>query len=55
MLLHGLIRYLPPTLMEWEGVAVTCLALVVTLALAELSFRYFERPIFNFGHHYCYN
>lgn len=53
-LLHGLIRYLPPTLMEWEGVAVTCLALVVTLMLAGLSFRCFERPIINFGHRYRY-
>lgn len=53
-LLHGLIRYLPPTLMEWEGLAVTCLALVVTLALAGFSFRYFERPIIDFGHRYRY-
>jgi peptidoglycan/LPS O-acetylase OafA/YrhL len=54
-LLHGLIRYLPPTIMEMEGLAVTCLALVVTLALAGLSFRYFERTIINFGHHYRYS
>ena len=41
--------------MEWEGVAVTCLALAVTLTLAGLSFRYFERPIIDLGHRHRYN
>ncbi len=54
-LLHGLIRYLPPTIMEWEGLAVTCLALTVTLTMAALSFHYFERPIINYGHRYRYD
>lgn len=54
-LLHGMIRYLPPTIREWEGLAVTCLAFVVTLVLAGLSFRYFERPIINLGHSYRYS
>lgn len=54
MLLHGLIRYLPPTIMELEGLAVSCLALIVTLALAGVSFHYFERPIINYGHRYRY-
>lgn len=54
-LLHGLIRYLQPTIMELEGLAVTCLALVVTLLLASFSFRYFERPVINYGHKYRYD
>lgn len=54
-LLHGLIRYLPPTIMEWEGLAVTCLALIITLVLAGFSFRYFERPVINYGHRYRYD
>ena len=34
--------------------AVTGLALEVTLVLAGLSFRCFERPIINLGHRYRY-
>lgn len=54
-LLHGLIRYLPPTIMEWEGLAVTCLALAVTLMMAAFSFHYFERPIIDYGHRHRYD
>ena len=38
------------TLKTFSGVAMTFAAFVVTFALCELSYRYFEKPLLEFGH-----
>jgi peptidoglycan/LPS O-acetylase OafA/YrhL len=53
-MLHGAIRYLPPSIATLEGLAVTVLSLATTLTLATLSFRFLERPVIAYGHRYRY-
>jgi peptidoglycan/LPS O-acetylase OafA/YrhL len=52
--LHALILHSLPMIDNWKGVAVTLLALGVTMAIAELSWRFFENPLIHRGHMYYY-
>ncbi len=47
--LHWAVRGRPPSNATWLGGGVTLLALVVTLALAALSWRWFEAPLLRFA------
>jgi peptidoglycan/LPS O-acetylase OafA/YrhL len=49
ILLHG-----EPEIYNLRGVGVTLLALVLTLGVASLSWRYFEKPLIRRGHSYAY-
>lgn len=51
---HGLIFDAPPSVADFSGFLVTLLAVTLTLLLANLSWRYFEKPFVEFGHHYSY-
>lgn len=51
---HGLIRHAHPQISTWSEALVTMLALVVTLFLAQLSYRFFETRITAIGHKYKY-
>lgn len=53
-MLHGSIRYLPPSIMTLEGLGVTVLSLGATLAVATFSYRFIERPVIEFGHRFRY-
>lgn len=53
-LAHGLILGQPPTLSNAADGAVTALALVVTLALAALSWRFFESRLVRLGYNLTY-
>lgn len=53
-LLHGWIRHHPPKISSIEDAYVTATALLVTLATAALSYRYFETPILRFGYRFNY-
>jgi peptidoglycan/LPS O-acetylase OafA/YrhL len=52
---HRLLLHSQPQLYDLRGLAVTLLALVLTIALAALSWRYFEHPLVRRGHRYSYN
>jgi peptidoglycan/LPS O-acetylase OafA/YrhL len=54
LLLQQLILHGAPEFSNLQGVAVTALAAIVTLALAALSWRYFEKPLIRRGHTYAY-
>jgi peptidoglycan/LPS O-acetylase OafA/YrhL len=54
-LVHGLIRNAPPGLVEWSDAGVTALSLLITLCLATLSYRLFERKIVAYGHSFRYS
>jgi len=54
-LLFGLIVGDIPAILSLYDVGVTLLALMLTLALAYLSFHYFERPAIRFGHSFRYS
>jgi peptidoglycan/LPS O-acetylase OafA/YrhL len=49
-LCHGWLSRAAPRLQAPADAAITVLALLLTLVLAELSFRRFENPILEFGH-----
>ena len=40
---------------DFSAVAITGLALLITLTLARLSFGFLEKPILNFGHRFKYD
>jgi peptidoglycan/LPS O-acetylase OafA/YrhL len=52
--LHGLLGHTSPQIRGYADAGITLLSLAVTLALAGLSFRYFEGPLLRIGHGYGY-
>jgi len=54
-LAHSLVFHTEPQIYNLKGVGVTLLALVLTLALASLSWRYFEKPLIRRGHSFAYD
>jgi peptidoglycan/LPS O-acetylase OafA/YrhL len=51
---YGLLRQQLPVIHSVTDLGVTLLALAVTLALAQSSWSYFERPLILRGHKYRY-
>jgi peptidoglycan/LPS O-acetylase OafA/YrhL len=49
-LLHGYLRHGEPEIHTLSDAGITLAALGITLALAALSFRFFETPFLRFGH-----
>lgn len=47
---HGIILGRSPEIGSWSGLAVTLLALGITLGIAALSWLKFEKPLVNLGH-----
>ncbi len=45
VLLHSL-----PRITDWPGVATTALALTLTVGIAQISWKYFEKPLIDRGH-----
>lgn len=54
MLAHRILLHAPPQVYNAKGLGVTLLAAVLTLAVATLSWRYFEKPLIRRGHTYLY-
>jgi peptidoglycan/LPS O-acetylase OafA/YrhL len=56
---YGICKWLFKThgylLVDWKDFAVTCVAVAITIALASLSWRYFEKPIVRWSHKRRYN
>ncbi|MBU6326388.1 MAG: acyltransferase [Verrucomicrobia bacterium] len=52
--LHGWIRQQAPKISDPLDAAITLLALVLTFAVAWISYRFFESPILRFGHRFQY-
>jgi peptidoglycan/LPS O-acetylase OafA/YrhL len=53
-LIHGLLGDGVPSVDTLAGCARTLLALVLTLIVAAVSFRWFERPLLELGHRFKY-
>ena len=53
-LVHGRLRGARPGLAEWPDALVTISALLLTLGLSELSYRFIEQPFIRFGHGFKY-
>jgi peptidoglycan/LPS O-acetylase OafA/YrhL len=51
---HRLLLHAEPQLYNVRGVGVSLFALAVTLVVASLSWRYFEKPLIRRGHTYSY-
>lgn len=54
LLAHQLLLHGRPEVYDFKGVGVTLLSLVLTLVVASLSWRYFEKPLIRRGHGYSY-
>jgi peptidoglycan/LPS O-acetylase OafA/YrhL len=54
MLAHRILLHAAPQVYNEAGLGVTLLAAVLTLAVATLSWRYFEKPLIRRGHTYLY-
>lgn len=52
--LHRYVLHSEPRFDGWSAIGVTLLAFAATMALAELSWRYFESPLIRRGHRYSY-
>lgn len=48
------VMHVDPRFDSWRAIGVTSLSLVVTILLAELSWRFFENPLIHRGHRYVY-
>lgn len=53
-LAHRMLLHAPPQIYNAKGVGVTLLALMLTLAVASISWRCFEKPLIRRGHAYAY-
>jgi peptidoglycan/LPS O-acetylase OafA/YrhL len=51
---HRILLKAEPQLYNLQGAGVTLLALLLTLAVASLSWRYFEKPLIRRGHTYTF-
>lgn len=49
-----IVRHDTPRFDSWPSVGVTLLALIATIAVAELSWHFFEHPLIRRGHRYSY-
>lgn len=55
LLAHRILLGTRPRLYDPAGVAVTVLAFAITIIVASLSWRYFEKPLIRRGHSYVYS
>jgi peptidoglycan/LPS O-acetylase OafA/YrhL len=53
-LAHRVLLHAPPQIYSGAGVGVTLFALLLTLAVAGVSWRFFEKPLIRRGHSYSY-
>jgi len=54
-LAHRLLLHSKPRLYDVPGIAVTFFAFAATIAVATLSWRFFEKPLIRRGHSYSYS
>jgi peptidoglycan/LPS O-acetylase OafA/YrhL len=52
--LFRLVLHVDPRFDSWRAIGVTSLSFLITMILAELSWRYFENPLIHRGHRYLY-
>ena len=51
---HRFLLHQEPDLSHWQGVLITCSAFVLSLTIASLSWRFFEKPLIRRGHGFAY-
>ena len=51
---HRFLTHQEPNLSHWQGILITCSALVLSLTIASLSWRFFEKPLIRRGHRFTY-
>jgi len=49
-LCHRILLHSLPRITDWPGVATTALALAITVGIAQISWKYFEKPLIDRGH-----
>ena len=53
-LAHRILLHATPQIYDARGIGVTLFALLITLAVAAVSWRYIEKPLIGRGHAYSY-
>lgn len=51
---HRFLMHQEPDLSHWQGILITCSAFVLSLTIASLSWRFFEKPLIRRGHRFAY-
>jgi peptidoglycan/LPS O-acetylase OafA/YrhL len=52
---HRFLMHQEPDLSHWQGIVITCAALVLSLTIASVSWKFFEKPLISRGHHFTYD
>jgi peptidoglycan/LPS O-acetylase OafA/YrhL len=52
---HRFLMHQEPDLSHWQGILITCAALVLSLAIASVSSKFFEQPLIRRGHRFVYD
>lgn len=52
---HRFLMHQEPDLSHWQGILITCSALVLSLTIASLSWKFFEKPLIRRGHRFTYD
>ena len=52
---HRFLMHQEPDLSHWQGILITCAALVLSLAIASVSLKFFEQPLIRRGHRFMYD
>jgi len=51
---HRFLMHREPDLSHWQGILITCSAFFLSLTIASLSWRFFEKPLIRRGHSFSY-
>ena len=52
---HRFLMRQEPDLSRWQGILITCSAFVLSLTIASLSWKFFEKPLIRRGHRFTYD
>jgi peptidoglycan/LPS O-acetylase OafA/YrhL len=47
---HQILLHSLPRITDWQGAVTTVLALAITVGIAQISWKYFEKPLIDRGH-----
>lgn len=52
---HRFLMHQEPDFSHWQGVLITCSAFVLSLTIASVSWKFFEKPLIRRGHRFTYD
>ncbi|HWY07270.1 MAG TPA: acyltransferase [Candidatus Acidoferrales bacterium] len=52
---HRFLLHQEPDLSHWQGILITCIAFVLSITIASVSWKFFEKPLIRRGHRFTYD